>query len=414
MFLGGTDVAVDGAGAAYVTGGTNNPSFPGVGPGSIQPTFASVGNPPPTDAFVTKVNASGTAFVYSTYLGAADLDGGSGIAVDSSGAAYILGITRSTSGIPGIGPGSLAAELRRRRHRRVRREAEPRRHRARLRLLPRQHRHRGSRAPAARSTSTARAARSSPASPTRSRRSRAELRDDRARERRHARHVRDRAGAERREHRLHRRPRRHRRRQQPRRGRAQPGREPVRDRRDDVVVVHRRRPRLAPADQGRRPGRLRREDRRDDAVDRRSPRLRRRRPPSAAATPSRRRAGARATPSCSASIPRARRASCSLAGSTVHFDHVGTCIVDANQAGNGDYPAAPQAQQTMVVVKGTPVLTWPQPAQIAFGTPLGAAQLDPTASVPGTFAFDPPAAPSSSRARTRCRRRSRPRTRPTT
>ena len=59
MFLGGTDVAVDGTGAAYITGGTNNPSFPGVGPGSIQPTFASTGSPPATDAFVTKINPAG-------------------------------------------------------------------------------------------------------------------------------------------------------------------------------------------------------------------------------------------------------------------------------------------------------------------------------------------------------------------
>ena len=43
------------------------------------------------DAFVTKLNASGSALAYSTFLGGTDNDGGEGIAVDGSGRAYVTG-----------------------------------------------------------------------------------------------------------------------------------------------------------------------------------------------------------------------------------------------------------------------------------------------------------------------------------
>jgi hypothetical protein len=49
------------------------------------------------DAFVTEVNPSGVALVYSTYLGGNGYDGGTGIAVDGSGNAYITGFTQSTN-----------------------------------------------------------------------------------------------------------------------------------------------------------------------------------------------------------------------------------------------------------------------------------------------------------------------------
>ena len=51
------------------------------------------------DAFVTKINAAGSAVVYSTYLGGSGNDVGHGIAVDSSGNAYVTGYT-----IPPISP----------------------------------------------------------------------------------------------------------------------------------------------------------------------------------------------------------------------------------------------------------------------------------------------------------------------
>src|SRR5262249_38765639 len=78
----GDGIAVDGSGNAYVTGDTTSSNFPTT-PGAFQ--TSSGGR---TDAFVTKLNASGTALVYSTYLGGSGFDLGDGIAVDGSGNAY--------------------------------------------------------------------------------------------------------------------------------------------------------------------------------------------------------------------------------------------------------------------------------------------------------------------------------------
>jgi hypothetical protein len=87
---GGFGIAVDAAGNAYLTGGTSSTNFPTT-PGAFQTTLkGSVGN-----AFVTKVNASGTALAYSTYLGGGVGDGGRGIALDAAGNAYLTGLTES-------------------------------------------------------------------------------------------------------------------------------------------------------------------------------------------------------------------------------------------------------------------------------------------------------------------------------
>jgi hypothetical protein len=85
----GYGIVVDSEGAAYVTGWTYSTDFPTQNP--IQGTNAGGAN-----TFITKVNSSGTALVYSTYLGGSDGDGGYGIAVDSQGAAYVTGETGST------------------------------------------------------------------------------------------------------------------------------------------------------------------------------------------------------------------------------------------------------------------------------------------------------------------------------
>src|SRR5205814_71975 len=82
-----TGIAIDSSGNAYVTGASNSANFP-VTSGVIQ--SANAGR---SDAFVTKVNASGTALVYSTLLGGSGDDSPSGIRVDSSGNAYIVGTT---------------------------------------------------------------------------------------------------------------------------------------------------------------------------------------------------------------------------------------------------------------------------------------------------------------------------------
>jgi hypothetical protein len=82
-------IAVDASGNAYVAGVTNSTNFP-VTAGVFQASFNGV-----QDAFVTKVNATGNALAYSTYLGGTSFDWGSAIAVDSSGNAYVAGYTSS-------------------------------------------------------------------------------------------------------------------------------------------------------------------------------------------------------------------------------------------------------------------------------------------------------------------------------
>ena len=84
----GTGIAVDSAGNAYVTGVTSSTDFPTANP--LQPANGGA-----TDVFVSKINAWGSALVYSTYLGGSGNDLGAGIAVDSSGNAYVAGTTFS-------------------------------------------------------------------------------------------------------------------------------------------------------------------------------------------------------------------------------------------------------------------------------------------------------------------------------
>jgi hypothetical protein len=91
-FLGGNSfdkgfgIAVDGSGNVYVSGDTSSTNFPTVNP--IQ--AAKFG---PSDAFVSKLNAAGSVLLYSTYLGGVGDELDAQIAVDSSGNAYVTGIT---------------------------------------------------------------------------------------------------------------------------------------------------------------------------------------------------------------------------------------------------------------------------------------------------------------------------------
>jgi hypothetical protein len=85
----GRAIAVDGSGYAYVTGATNSADYP-VTPGAFQTTKGGG-----ADVFVTKLNAAGTALVYSTYIGGSGDDLGWAIAVDGSGYAYVTGATNS-------------------------------------------------------------------------------------------------------------------------------------------------------------------------------------------------------------------------------------------------------------------------------------------------------------------------------
>jgi hypothetical protein len=83
-----TSIAVDSAGSAYVTGSTYSTNFPIVN--ALQPTFGGE-----VDAFVAKINPTGSALIYSTYLGGKFNDLGLGIAVGSAGEAYVTGGTGS-------------------------------------------------------------------------------------------------------------------------------------------------------------------------------------------------------------------------------------------------------------------------------------------------------------------------------
>lgn len=101
-YLGGTNgdegahgIAVDAAGNVYVTGTTFSEDFPTIN--AFQGTNKSTYSAAPAQAFATKLNAAGDALVYSTYLGGSgSLNNGLGIAIDSIGEAYVVGITNST------------------------------------------------------------------------------------------------------------------------------------------------------------------------------------------------------------------------------------------------------------------------------------------------------------------------------
>ena len=84
----GYSIAVDAMANAYITGFTTSPGFPVVG--AVQPSFAGV-----EDAFVTKLNAAGSELVYSTFLGGDRAEEARAIAVDSLGNAYVTGYTFS-------------------------------------------------------------------------------------------------------------------------------------------------------------------------------------------------------------------------------------------------------------------------------------------------------------------------------
>ncbi len=94
-FLGGTNsdyaltVAVDAIGASTVAGSTSSPDFPTTA-GAYDPSHN--GN---TDAFVTRLSASGASLVYSTFLGGDNYDHAHALALDASGGAVVVGRTES-------------------------------------------------------------------------------------------------------------------------------------------------------------------------------------------------------------------------------------------------------------------------------------------------------------------------------
>ena len=88
-YLGGRGIAADSFGYAYGTGRTDSIYFPTTNR-VVQPVAAGAG-----DAFVSKFNPTGSALVYSTYLGGSELDERRGIVIDSRRDAYVIGKTAS-------------------------------------------------------------------------------------------------------------------------------------------------------------------------------------------------------------------------------------------------------------------------------------------------------------------------------
>ena len=84
-------VAVDSSGNAFVTGWTYSTNFPVTGAARQRALGGG------RDAFAAKLNAAGNALIYSTYLGGAGNDSGNAVAVDAAGNAYVAGDTYSAN-----------------------------------------------------------------------------------------------------------------------------------------------------------------------------------------------------------------------------------------------------------------------------------------------------------------------------
>ena len=94
-FVGGSDfdsfsaVVLDAAGNAWLTGGTNSADFP-ITAGAPDPTFNGGG-----DATIAELNPTGSALLFSTFLGGSNSEGGADIARDANGDVYVTGSTFS-------------------------------------------------------------------------------------------------------------------------------------------------------------------------------------------------------------------------------------------------------------------------------------------------------------------------------
>jgi beta-propeller repeat-containing protein len=89
-------IRVDSGGNAYITGYTFSSDFPIEN--ALQPTLGGF-----QDAFVTKLNPSGSALVYSTYIGGSDSDSGESLTLDAAGNVYLTGYTYSVD-FPTVNP----------------------------------------------------------------------------------------------------------------------------------------------------------------------------------------------------------------------------------------------------------------------------------------------------------------------
>ena len=101
----GSSIAIDASNNVYIAGTTSSSNFPTQGPAF--PNSAGL-----SDIFVTKINSAGSNVLYSTYVGGAGLDRADGIALDSSGNAYVVGRVGDTSTDFPTTAGSLATTYR--------------------------------------------------------------------------------------------------------------------------------------------------------------------------------------------------------------------------------------------------------------------------------------------------------------
>lgn len=83
-------MAIDSAGNVYLSGTARGPDFP-VSGGAVQPALKGA-----SDTFVVKLNSTGTALMYSTYLGGTGAEQAASIALDSFGNAFVAGTTFSS------------------------------------------------------------------------------------------------------------------------------------------------------------------------------------------------------------------------------------------------------------------------------------------------------------------------------
>lgn len=86
---GATSIAVDSSDNVYIAGYTDSNDFPIQN--ALQPIYGGG-----TDGFLAKLNSTGTALMYSTFLGGSDIDQVNGITVDQLGNAFVVGATKST------------------------------------------------------------------------------------------------------------------------------------------------------------------------------------------------------------------------------------------------------------------------------------------------------------------------------